>query len=238
MAEKIGFISFSAFELHRANEFDAIKTRLYDAQRPARSFFEVHPAQPPWKSPGSIGIEHVMRRTPPELMPLMNEYHRYFLENSVQHELYLRWWRRHHDWDHNTELYIKNFDELRDYINGRYDEDFYVQKGRLLAIDKMIQEKKWQTEGMIEKVYVQKPMDKKSIEYARERTRITAEHRTREMLVSPNVGPPRWAQLLAMAQYGQKAQPPAPANHYNSTAIDQPKPPAITPPSLIKGSIA
>ena len=111
MAEKIGFISFSAFDLKKANEFEAIKRQSFDRANPTQSWFQHHPAIPRWREIDQLGIEPALRRTPAEFQPLMNEYYRYFLENAVQHESYLRWVRRHRAWDRETEVTFARFTE-------------------------------------------------------------------------------------------------------------------------------
>ncbi len=143
MAEKIGFVTFHAFDLKKVDEFDSKKWSADDIQNPTDTWFEKHPAIPRWRNPAELGIEPVVRKTPDQLKPLMNEYHRYFLENAVQHEAYARWARRHKAWDREAEIAMARFTKLRDYLNDKYASADYGRRGRVHEILTKAAQKTW-----------------------------------------------------------------------------------------------
>lgn len=266
MAERIGFINFTAFDLRRAQEFAGIKTRLYDSSRPARSYFEIHPPLPPWKQLSTLGIEPMVRHTPPELRPLMNEYWSYFESKAIQHEHYLRWWRRHHAWNREEEIFLLRFEDLRNHLAEIYNRETYAQLGRMQAIFKKAAEKSWEREevnaviadrehgeshrvtnhGLKKKAQqlqlvhheqLVQPDNKRLLQRAEESARITGEQATRELLHTPHKEPPRWARLLAVADYAQKMQMPIAELSQRSFAEIN-RPPAMDlPPTLKIGKI-
>ncbi|RZA10613.1 MAG: hypothetical protein EOP10_34460, partial [Proteobacteria bacterium] len=245
MAEKIGFINFTAFELHRANEFDAIKTRLYHADRPARSFYDIHPSLPPWRQLSLQGLDPMVRKTPAQLMPLMNEYHQYYLDKTVQHEMYLRWWKRHHAWHKEAQVFFRRFDELRDHLNEVHNREAYIQQGRLNLLLRQASEKRWnnteafetvrerthdhtqainakmlarssQHHKLVTQVYIHEPDQHRLNDQAYDRAQKTGEHYTRQELHPPHNPSPRWAKILAIADYHQKIQMPLPQAMINT----------------------
>ena len=234
MAEKIGFISFSAFELQKANEFDGIKRKAYDTAHPTRSFFETYPPIPDWNRLARAGVEPIERKTPDEFLPLMNEYHRYFMENSLQNEAYLRWVRRHRAWDRETEVVFGRFSQLRDHLNDRFARDDYARRGRMHQIMDQATQKAWlHTEALLiasenevieRRMHSAKALQKKlaaqaffqqrtlGIESDREAwksrdeaTRIAPT--TQENRIPLNVNAEQsWSQGLAIAHYQQQIQ--------------------------------
>jgi len=58
-------------------------------------------------------------------------------------------------------------------------------------------------------------------------------HQTRELLHSPLAKPPRWAKLLAVAEYQQRAHLPHPSVPIE-TRSESIKPPAMLPPPTLK----
>lgn len=143
MAAKIGYVSFSAFELRKADEFVSIKRKAYDTADPTKSWFDRNPPIPPWQNGAHVGIEPAMQKTPSEFVPLMNEYHRFFLERSVEQEHYLRWLKRHRAWDRETEVHFRRFQDLRDHLNDRFAREDYTRRGRLHQIYDQATQKTW-----------------------------------------------------------------------------------------------
>ncbi|RZA17843.1 MAG: hypothetical protein EOP10_22015 [Proteobacteria bacterium] len=248
MAEKIGFISFSAFDYLKANEHVSLKRKAYDTAHPTRSFFESHPAIPPWNNLAHIGNEPALRKTPAEYQPLMNEYHRYFFENAVRHENYLRWVRRHRAWDRETEVHFGRFTLLRDYLNDQYARADYMRRGRMHQIFDKANERAWlQSETLLahslndemkHKITNAKALQKKLAAQAlyqqsafnipderqawKHRDEITrASPTTHEDRIALNVHiEPSWPQALAIAHYQQQIQkvPIAPVALNTNTA--------------------
>jgi hypothetical protein len=234
MAEKIGFVSFSAFDFMGSSEHVSLKRRAYDANHPTRSFFTSHPSLPPWKNLADLGNERALRKTPPEFQPLMNEYHRYFFENAVRHENYLRWVRRHRAWDRETEIHFSRFTLLRDYLNDRFAREDYTRRGRLNQILDQAKQKAWlQSETLLahslndemeRKMTNARALQKKLVEQALFRERAYAlpnereawRHRdevtrsaptTHENRIPVHVhSEQRWAHSLAIAHYQQQLQ--------------------------------
>lgn len=161
MAEKIGFMSFSAFDLRKATEFEAIRRNTYDTKHPTQSFFDHHPVNPPWNATAHIGNEPMQRKTPAEFLPLMNEYHRYFYENAVQHEAYLRWVRRHRAWDRETEVFFGRFNDLRDRLNDLYAAQDYVRRGRMHQIYDKATQRTWLNTELLETASANEAMEQK-----------------------------------------------------------------------------
>ncbi|RYZ56872.1 MAG: hypothetical protein EOP07_11525 [Proteobacteria bacterium] len=263
MAERIGFISFTAFELRRANEFDSIKTRLYNAERPARSFFDIHPSLPPWRQLSLLGTEPMVRRTPSELRPLMNEYYSYFQDKTIQHEHYMRWWRRHHAWNREEEIFFLRFEDMRNHLNEIYNREAYAKQGRMHALYEKAAQKTWENREvnfalgekeqaersminnkMMAKKYnhqqyihrdqVVVPDNARLLQRATEHEHITGNRETRELLHSPHKDPPRWARLLAFQDYQQKVQMPIPEVS-QTTRPESNGPPTMQPPPILKG---
>lgn len=234
MAEKIGFITFSAFDYQKSTEFDARKGNSYDTANPTQSFFERNPAMPPWKKLSQIGNEPMKRLTPPEFQPLMNEYHRYFLENAVKNEAYLRWVRRHRAWDRETEVVFGRFEQLRDHLNDRFAVNAYAQRGRLNQIFDHAMRRTWMnsealisasaTEAREQKIRSAKALQVKLEEQARYRDhayKIPDERQIVQKREDPvKVLPPTrdipiplnanfensWSHGLAIAHYQQQMQ--------------------------------
>ncbi len=263
MAEKIGFISFTAFELHNANEFDGIKQRLYNLERPTRPYLSLHPALPPWRQLALLGNEPILRRTPTELEPLMNEYHAYFHDKTIQHEHYMRWWRRHHAWNRDEEIFFLRFDDLRNHLCEVYNRETYARQGRMQAIFRKAAERSWHT-GEVnlalgdrqhsesdrlsnhrlrvghqyrELIFREPDLDPNRHRLAKPvygDAQNPVSHPPREILHSPLAKPPRWAKLLAVAEYQQQAQIPLPAVPIETRSPNI-KPPAMQPAPSLKG---
>ncbi|MBC7531797.1 MAG: hypothetical protein H7318_09480 [Oligoflexus sp.] len=261
MAERIGFISFTAFELQRANEFDSIKMRTYDSSKPARSFFDDHAPQPPWRQLTSTR-EAMVHKTPAELRPLMNEYWTYFQSKAIQHEQYIRWFRRHHAWNREEEIFLLRFDDLRNHLADIYNRETYAQLGRMKNIFQKAAQKGWEdtqinqvvseqahrethrvTNFGIQQTYkrsqvarfeqVMQPDNKRLLQRAEESARVTGEQETRELLHSPHKQPPKWAKLLAVADYAQRAQMPI-ADIKPQQMPDTNRPPVMEAPPTLK----
>ncbi|MBC7660001.1 MAG: hypothetical protein H7249_09860 [Chitinophagaceae bacterium] len=268
MAEKIGFINFTAFDLHAANEFDGIRTRLYRDDRPARTYFQLHPAAPPWRQLSLQGIEPIVRKTPPQLEPLMNEYYRYFAERAVQHEFYQRWWKRHHAWQREANLFFDRFDNLRDHLNETYDRETYAQLGRMNLIFRHAAQKSWINTELAVNAREQskddshhlngKMLGRKMDALSMTQSRMASYHQLdeRQVLVRsqnraldtdmmvlgrelhpPHAEPPKWAKMLAVAEYAQKEKflvptpPSSPAAHAEAV-----KPQTVPKASPIRGN--
>lgn len=136
MAEKIGLINFTAFDLLHPAEHIAFKrhTRVAQPLGKTLSLAESHPSQPPFPpyAPQLDGLPNpTVRKLAHELGPLMAAFHEHVRDVAIRRDIFRRWQARITQSDLADVRYMRQVDLFHSWMTELLFQRVYERIGRM-----------------------------------------------------------------------------------------------------------